>query len=383
MMLSIRGFWRRHRRKVIVSAGLLGSGYTLYKLYGAHKQRLLDLEKELEVERETNELIKAQLQAHFESIQRIADTTTLPYAIHYLQSRISEDLDLSNLMKRLIKGKDQPSLLPIAEKLELWERLKILSFVKMVLSLWAMTLLSLYIRVQVNILGRHLYIDTACKQGSSLVLEEADQFDKHGEQEFLATADYLSSYGMTQLIPSMEMAATEVLKGKHLKDTFNAPVLRETIMQILDKFVSINGPHHWVTYLVPENAVAYKRLTATSSSGSEAATTSLHPDIDKLDQLMAEARFVLSSEDFGSVVDISLRSVVDALMEEMGLHSSSGDSSSLPSGVPLAKLLPRVSQMGLLLLEETVRNKFIQVVRNLPAVQLFYTHLYANMPIVA
>ncbi|MCL7032495.1 hypothetical protein MKW94_002397 [Papaver nudicaule] len=382
-MLSIRGFWRRHRRKLIVSAGLLGSGYTLYKLYNAHKQRLLDLEEELEAERQTNELVKAQLQAHFESIQRIADTTTLPYAIHYLQSRISEDLDLSDTMKRLIEAKSQPSLLTPAEKIELWERLKILSFVKMVLSLWAMTLLSLYIRVQVNILGRHLYIDTARKLGSSPLLEEADQFGKHGEQEFLATADYLSSYGMTQLIPSMEMAAKEVLNGKHLKDTFSAPALRETIMQILDRFVSINGPHHWVTYLVPENAVAYKHLTATSSSGLEAATTSLHPDMDKLDQLMVEARFVLSSEDFGNIVDISLSSVVDAVIEEMGLHPSNGDSSSFPSGVPLAKLLPRVSKMGPLLLEETVRNKFIQVVRNLPAVQLFYTHLYANMPGVA
>ena len=31
----------------------------------------------------------------------------------------------------------------------------------MVLSLWSVTMLSLYIRVQVNILGRHLYVDTA------------------------------------------------------------------------------------------------------------------------------------------------------------------------------------------------------------------------------
>ncbi|KAG5572389.1 hypothetical protein H5410_062155, partial [Solanum commersonii] len=37
----------------------------------------------------------------------------------------------------------------------------------MVLSLWAATLLSLYIRVQVNILGRHLYIDTARGIGGS------------------------------------------------------------------------------------------------------------------------------------------------------------------------------------------------------------------------
>lgn len=40
-------------------------------------------------------------------------------------------------------------------------------FTKMVISLWAITVLSLYIKVQVNILGRHMYIDTARGLGSS------------------------------------------------------------------------------------------------------------------------------------------------------------------------------------------------------------------------
>ncbi|KAI3496222.1 hypothetical protein L1887_38577 [Cichorium endivia] len=34
-------------------------------------------------------------------------------------------------------------------------------FTRMVLSIWAMTTISLFIRIQVNMLGRHLYIDTA------------------------------------------------------------------------------------------------------------------------------------------------------------------------------------------------------------------------------
>lgn len=38
------------------------------------------------------------------------------------------------------------------------------------MALWAMTILSLYIRVQVNILGRHLYLDTARDYESSLLL---------------------------------------------------------------------------------------------------------------------------------------------------------------------------------------------------------------------
>lgn len=41
--------------------------------------------------------------------------------------------------------------------------------------------------------------------------DEADPFDRNGQQEFLATADYLSSYGMTSLVPNIQRAATEVL----------------------------------------------------------------------------------------------------------------------------------------------------------------------------
>lgn len=40
-------------------------------------------------------------------------------------------------------------------------------FTRMALSVWATVMLSLYTKVQVNILGRHLYIDTARSFGSS------------------------------------------------------------------------------------------------------------------------------------------------------------------------------------------------------------------------
>ncbi|KAK1372960.1 hypothetical protein POM88_029153 [Heracleum sosnowskyi] len=58
----------------------------------------------------------------------------------------------------------------VGETNELWNRLKVQSFAKTVLSIWSMTALSLYIRVQVNILGRHLYIDTARGLGAAHLL---------------------------------------------------------------------------------------------------------------------------------------------------------------------------------------------------------------------
>lgn len=175
-LLLFRDFWRRHRRKFFITAGAFGSGYLFYKLYDAHKShkhRLKVQERELTLQREREEHIKAQLsailslilsappqkkkkqnktkeerkrkerneililyfcnadidriQAHFKNIQMISDTITLPHAMHYLSCRIAEDLDLSELLERLIQGKGQPNALTNSEKLELWGRLKIIS----------------------------------------------------------------------------------------------------------------------------------------------------------------------------------------------------------------------------------------------------------------
>jgi len=68
-----------------------------------------------------------RMQAHFENIQRISDTITLPHSMHNLSCRIAQDLDLSHLLERLIQGKGQPNTLTQSEKLDLWSRLKILS----------------------------------------------------------------------------------------------------------------------------------------------------------------------------------------------------------------------------------------------------------------
>ncbi|KAF6177034.1 hypothetical protein GIB67_040932 [Kingdonia uniflora] len=163
-----------------------------------------------------------------------------------------------------------------------------------------MTTLSLYIRIQVNILGRHLYVDIARGIRSSHMLEEeADHIDKHDQQEFLAITDYLSNYGLTTLILHIQSVATEVLNGKQLRDPFNSTTLGETIMKILDIFM---GNHHWVRYFVPKNDVSYKRLKPTSSNNFETL-----PEISKLDQLMVEAREVLSSADFMNLMEVSLR----------------------------------------------------------------------------
>ncbi|KAJ6874978.1 peroxisome biogenesis protein 3-2-like [Populus alba x Populus x berolinensis] len=370
-MLSLRNFWRRHKRKILITSGVLGSGYFLCKLYNAHQQKLADLERELARQRANDELIKAQLQDHFENVQLIADRTTLPHAMQYLRTRIAEELDLSQLTERLQKGKGQPTTLTSSEKLELWDRLKILSFTQMLVSLWAVTMLSLYIKVQVNILGRHLYIDTARGLGSSLLLENVDLVDRDDQQKFLASADFLANNGLLALISNIQAVVTEVLEGKKLTDLFNTTSLHETVMQILNKFMSMGSPHQWIDYLMPEDCGHYKLGPSSSIDGM------ILPDSMNFDQLMVEARTVLSSAEFGKIMEISLKVAVDALVDDMEAQSQS-TGASLTLGMPLAKLLSRVLQIVPSLLGEASQNQIIQIIRNVPEVELFFTLLYAN-----
>ncbi|XP_056854187.1 peroxisome biogenesis protein 3-1-like [Raphanus sativus] len=363
----IRGLWRKHRRKILVTTTCLGSGYLLYKLYNTHTRNLAHLERELADERHNDDIIKTQMKAHFDNIQMIADITTLPHALRRLSIRIAEEIDVSVIMETLSKGKG--TLLP-SEKLQLWNELKILSFTRMVLSLWSVTMLSLYIRVQVNILGRHLYIDTATGLTTSHLLEEIDLIDREDEKKFLASADYLATNGIPSLISNIKSAVKEVLKGKQLKDVFTTRTLEETVIRILDVFMSNGSPHHWVDYLMmaQDTTMSPRDNDANDGSSSDATGTKLH-------RLINETREVLTSTEFTNVAEISLKSCTVALVEEMEKQTG------LAAGMQLAKLIPQIEKTVPEISAVPEENRFLQLIRDLPEVQHFFTLLYSNMPL--
>ena len=70
---------------------------------------------------------------------------------------------------------------------------------------------------------------------------------------------------------------------KQLKDVITTRVLQETVMQIVDVFMSTGSPHHWVDYLMmPQDT----KLSRTTSDSSDEAVSKFH-------QLMVETREVL------------------------------------------------------------------------------------------
>ncbi|KAF5734020.1 Peroxin 3 isoform 1 [Tripterygium wilfordii] len=336
-MLSLRNLWRRHRRKILVTAGVVGGGYFLYKLYSDYGRRAADLEKKMERQRINDELIKAQLQAHFKNIQRIADTATLPHAMHYLSSRIEEELNLSHLTERFHKNGRVTMISPNLLNLVMAIHCRAKSF----------------IRIRKSVHGD----ENRCR------MEDADFIDRDNEQNFLASADFLASNGVLVFISNMQAVVAEDLKEKQLRDVINTTELHETVSRILDIFMGSGSPRHWIEYMMPEDDRLSKRATTSSSDDT------VPSDLTKFDQLMTKTREVLSSAEFGNIVEISLKAVVGALMEDIGVQSGG----SVTSGMPLARLLPRIVQLAPSLVYETSKNRFVQIIQTVPDVELFFT----------
>lgn len=363
---SMMSFWRRHRRKIFVAVAALGCGYAIYRQYNIHKQRIIQLERESESQRQAEALLKMRLQNHFDGIQKISETITLPYTMQYLDSRISEELDLSYLTEKLMQGKGQSNA---KERLELWERLKILSFVRITTSLWTTTVLFLFVHVQVNILGRYLYLETARGLGSFEELDEADRLDRHSQEEFLKTAEFLSSHSISSVISSIERSASEVLQPKQLRDSFSMTQMHDTILQIMELFMNSREPNSWVSYLIPEGTETYQQSLASSSTGFDKSAAAV--ETSKLKLLIGEAQSILKSTEFRTIMDISLKKVVEELVQD--LESLVGVNT-----LPLARLLPKIAQLSPTVLEEPSNNKYISIIRGLPEVELFYTLVYTN-----
>ena len=55
-----KGFWARHRWKMLLSLGVAGAGYAAYRFYDTHQKQLVRVEQRAEEERAADEIIKNQ-----------------------------------------------------------------------------------------------------------------------------------------------------------------------------------------------------------------------------------------------------------------------------------------------------------------------------------
>lgn len=183
MWESIKAFFRRHRRKLFITGAIVGGVYLLGRYA---RWRLAEWQREREMEY----VEQARKQHHFESNLRTC-TVTFFSLVPSLRDALMEKLDCEAITAKL---REKP-----ANKLELWEQLKILSFTRTLSSIYSSCLLFVFLRVQLNIVGGYLYLDSLIltgevSNGKKVHIAEGLQ------KRYLALVRYLLGDGLDFLV---------------------------------------------------------------------------------------------------------------------------------------------------------------------------------------
>ncbi|KAF5287299.1 hypothetical protein FQR65_LT02172 [Abscondita terminalis] len=141
---KIGDFLNRHRNKFVVG-GVVVWGSVILTRYAQQKL------KEWQQHEAKEFFERTRKQQHFESTERTCNQTIIN-----LTNRLNESLlKAVNTDEILTELRNNPE-----NKIELWERLKVLVFTKVSCVIYLSTLLTTILRVQMNIIGGYLYKDS-------------------------------------------------------------------------------------------------------------------------------------------------------------------------------------------------------------------------------
>ena len=184
---SIKGFFQRHKRKFFITGLVVGGSYLLGKYA---KWRFTEWQRRQEMEY----VEQARKQHHFESNLRTC-SVTLFSLVPSLRDALMEKLNCEAITAKL---RDRPS-----NKLELWEELKVLSFTRTVASIYSSCMLFVFLRVQLNIVGGYMYLDSLILTGEATKGRQV-QIAEGLQRRYLALVKYLLGDGLDFLVEEVK-----------------------------------------------------------------------------------------------------------------------------------------------------------------------------------
>ncbi|XP_012682796.2 peroxisomal biogenesis factor 3 [Clupea harengus] len=354
-MLSSWSSLKRHKRKFLFAGVFIGGGYLLSK----YAQRKL---QEFQDQEATEYITQARRQYHFESNQRTCNMTVLsmlPSLKEAIIMRLDSE-DLTSLLKR------RP-----ANKFEIWEDLKIISFSRSVVAVYSTCMLVALLRVQLNIIGGYLYLDNSVNKTGMIQFAPPDV-----QQQYLSSIQHLLGDGLNELMTVVKRAVQDVLGGMSLKQHLSLQELDQQLVSIRQRVeeglgATSHKPLSW--YLMPDEENTLE-AQACSLTGYDVMTI----------KLLNETRDMLESPDFSIVLSTCLSRGFSRFLDNMAefFHLPQGCPVSLEASgslsherLPLAKIIPIVNGQIHSICSE-IPSHFVQDLLLIDQVKKFAANVY-------
>ncbi|XP_054168800.1 peroxisomal biogenesis factor 3-like [Oppia nitens] len=252
-------------------------------------------------------------------------------------------------------------------KIELWNRLKIQIFTRVIAEVYCVTLFVTYLRVQLSVLAGYIYMDSSSGQlntgsgsaNATNLMQQMQTTSSNVQNKYLSLLHTFYSTGIQQIIEPIMAAVEDSLKDISLKDQ----IVMNDLKIVFDKVKSsmaftLNGCQSNASrFLINPN----KLFISSETNGLNNGLTG-DKDGQLLQRMINETQDILESDDFKRVVDsgidLGFAVLMDVILgcfvrfsdEKTGQTVSSSSLSSSDNGfanphsirMPLVKLLPKV-----------------------------------------
>ncbi|KAF0023925.1 hypothetical protein F2P81_024555 [Scophthalmus maximus] len=123
-----------------------------------------------------------------------------------------------------------------ANKLEIWEDLKIISFTRTVVAVYSTCMLVVLLRVQLNVIGGYLYLDNSVGKNGTTPLAPPDV-----QQQYLSSIQHLLGDGLTELMTVVKRAVQSSLGDPDFATVLNV-CLNRGFSRLLDNLAEFFRP---------------------------------------------------------------------------------------------------------------------------------------------
>eukprot|EP00871_Galdieria_phlegrea_P005536 jgi/Galph1/5984/GphlegSOOS_G4544.1 len=369
---SVSSFIQRHRRKLVL-AGFLGAAfYGIYRLNKAYKS--------LQTQLESNSSRKDtySIQKKFRTCQKTTVFTVCSF-LPRLKSRLWELIELETIVGQLRKNTGVSE----EKKRELWEQLKIQSFVRFLCSVYSMPLLYLFITLKVSLLGRYL------TEELKVSLKVHDHSEHIGSDELDSLFQELQNFRTAQSIDRRTQQAylqvtaeflqrfLELLEGL-VKDAVERELLNVSVEEFVDSsFIGAVLAHireHVEGEAIFElpGLIAESEIQAVENRGFQ---TRLSVE-DSLLSLLNETADIMDSGDFSDV----LREVIDIVFENVNIQMFSVFSTlhQEKNKIPLAQFLPKLAAFTSPMFLDSPSNNYVSLMSELDCVENFAVSVFLS-----
>jgi len=239
---------------------------------------------------------------------------------------------------------------------------KIQTFTRTISALYSVCLMNLFLRVQVNILGRYLYLNSS---GSSS--EEEVPITAEIQQKYLAFADHFVERGVKDLTSFLqekveaEMASWPLTKQCGVEDLLH--LLKDIRNRIEPQVMTTEGNH--------KNGCLFYEYLLPSEENSEVS--------DKfLKCLLNESRDVLESDKFSTTMMLCAEKGFATLENQLREAYSQQGGSAIPQVLPMPKIFPLVKKEFSVILDGQGEHSLLQSLFGLKELEQYSYYIFTS-----